>query len=267
VKIVRNREHVQVDPMATVIEAGLRHARYYLAVLRAADRRFVRGGAGVRESVARLDQEWTNIVRAQRWARGHTPHEEDAAWLCSRFADAGRQVIAFRLTPLDRVGWLHAARAGAHRCGDRRAEIVHLGNLASAYTRLGQPERAIELLEMRVHLAQAAGDAAAEDRMVGNLGAAYFALGDLQKAVELFERRVEISRASGDRVSEGRMLGNLGAAYRRLRQFGRARECMQRNLDISREMGDRLGEQQAMGNLAVLERNLGNPRRTALLSG
>jgi tetratricopeptide (TPR) repeat protein len=248
--------------VATLREAGLRHARCYLAVLQAADRRFVHGGDGVQAIVAWLDQEWTNIVLAQRWVQARMPHEEDAARLCSRFADAGRQVIAFRLTPLERVEWLHAARAGASRCGDRRAEIVHLGNLASAYTRLGQPERAIELLEMRMHLAQAAGDAEAENRAVGNLGAAYFALGDVQKAVELFERRVEISRAAGDRVSEGRMLGNLGAAYRRLRQFDRAQEYMQRNLDLSREIGDRLGEAQAIGNLAVLERNLGNPHRT-----
>jgi hypothetical protein len=130
--------------MATTRQADLLHARCYLAVLKAADRLFVRDDDGARESIARLDREWINIIKAQRRARARLEYDDDAPELCSRFADAGRQVIAFRLTPPERVEWLHAARSGARHCGDTWGEIVHIGNLASAYTRLGHPARAIE---------------------------------------------------------------------------------------------------------------------------
>ncbi len=55
--------------MPSLREASLRHARYYEAVLRTADRLYLRGGKDARQGLRLFDAEWLNIHAGQIYAQ------------------------------------------------------------------------------------------------------------------------------------------------------------------------------------------------------
>jgi tetratricopeptide (TPR) repeat protein len=57
---------------------------------------------------------------------------------------------------------------------------------------------------------------------LGNLGSAYSDLGEYQRAIETLEQRLVIAREIGDRRGAGTALGNLGNAYAALGDYPRA---------------------------------------------
>src|SRR5581483_11456771 len=129
--------------MPDALEARLRHAQYYATVLRAANNLYKRGGDRLRQALDLFEAELTNIRNGQSWSETHL-HEDDAAAVCSYYADGGRYLISLRLHPRERIRWLESAVAAARRLNDRKAEGVHLGNLASAYTRVGETDKALD---------------------------------------------------------------------------------------------------------------------------
>ena len=145
----------------------------------------------------------------------------------------------------------------AREIGDRRGEGSRLGNLGSAYYHLGQVEKAIEYYEQALVIAREIGDRRGEGADLGNLGSAYYQLGQVDKDIEYHEQALVIFREIGDRHGEGNELGNLGLAYYQLGQVDKAIEYYEQALVIAREIGDRRGEGADLGNLGSAYYQLG----------
>jgi tetratricopeptide (TPR) repeat protein len=207
-----------------------------------------------------LKAELGNLMAAGEWSRESGENEGVltlAQWLYAggvHFLDLrGHAREAVRL-----LGWaVEVARA----VGDRQAEGNHLGNLGSAYYRLGEVRRAIEYHEQALVIAREIGDRRGEGNHLGNLGLAYADLGEVRRAIEYYEQALVIARKIGDRRGEGNRLGNLGAAYYRLGEVRRAIECYEQALAIAREIGDRRNEGVHLGNLGLAYAALGEVRR------
>ncbi|HEX9670605.1 MAG TPA: hypothetical protein VGC93_14125, partial [Thermoanaerobaculia bacterium] len=69
--------------------AGRRHAGYYEHVLGAADELYLEGGASLLTGLALFDAEWGNVKAGQAWAASRAAEDEEAARLCSDYAEAG----------------------------------------------------------------------------------------------------------------------------------------------------------------------------------
>ena len=87
---------------------------------------------------------------------------------------------------------------------------------------------------------------------VGNLGSAYYRMGQIQKAISFYEQALRLARESNDRQGEGAWLGNLANCFSDLGQNARAIEYYEQALAISREVGDRKGEVSRPGQPRVI---------------
>ncbi len=138
----------------------------------------------------------------------------------------------------------------AQEIGDRRNEGTWLRNLGLAYTDLGQVENAIEYYEKALGIAQEIRDRRGEGNSLGNLGLAYTDLGQVEKALG-------IAQEIRDKRGEGNALENLGLAYTDLGQVEKAIEYYEKALSIAQEIRDRRGERNALGNLGSAYYGLG----------
>ena len=77
-------------------------------------------------------------------------------------------------------------------------------------------------LESGVEAAQNLEDKYDEGSHLGNLGSAYSNLGQIEKAMVYYEKALAISREIGDRENEGCWLGNIGLTYVNLGQIEKA---------------------------------------------
>ena len=114
-----------------------------------------------------------------------------------------------------------------------------VGNLGSAYYRMGQLQRARGCYEQALHLAQEHNDRWGEGTWLGNLGACIADLGQHARAIEYYEQALGIAREVGDRRGESADLGNLSIQYAEIGEVARAIEYCQQALAIDREIGDR----------------------------
>jgi tetratricopeptide (TPR) repeat protein len=87
---------------------------------------------------------------------------------------------------------------------------------------------------------------------LGNLALAYSALGQFHLAVAAYQQRIDVAREIGDRPGEAKALGNLGNTYSDMGETGLAIRCHKHNLAIAIQIGDRKGQAYAAWNLGLM---------------
>ena len=122
-------------------EAYLRHADYYVDVLRKANDLYLQGGGRFQHGLDLFDSNWDNIRAAQAWSSKLT-QDMEAIRLCSAFGGAATDCLDLRLSPSERIPWMQASLVSASQLGDEKARTGALGNLGTAYAALGELERA-----------------------------------------------------------------------------------------------------------------------------
>ncbi len=155
------------------------------------------------------------------------------------------------------IGYHEQALTISREIGDRQGEGNHLGSLGNAYRALGKVEKAIGYYEQGLAISRAIGHQQGEGNRLGNLGTAYYSLGEVEKAIGYHEQALTISREIGDRQGEGNRLGNLGNAYSSLGEVEKAIGYYEQALALSREIGHRQGEGNRLGNLGTAYYSLG----------
>ena len=140
---------------------------------------------------------------------------------------------------------------------ERWKHMASLISLGTAYSYLGQYQRAIEFHQQHLEIARDIGNRQGEANSLGSLGNAYSYLGQYQRAIEFHQQHLEIARDIGDRQGEAAALGNLGTAYSYLGQYQRGIELHQQSLEIERDIGNRRGEARSLQNLAALYQRCG----------
>ena len=234
----------------------LRHARYYVRIAAHAQDDLYRQGNAL-AGLALFDQERAQIDAGWGWAMAHAG---------TRDADKLLLLYAIRLYAIaeirydrrrERIPQSEAQLAAAGRLGDRYNEGYALGNLGNAYSRLGEPHKAIAFYEQRLEIAREIGDRDGEAAVLGNLGNAYYYLGEPHKAIAFHEQHLDIARAIGYPKGEGLALGRLGNAYCYLGEPHKAIAFHEQHLDIARAIGYRRGEALAVSGLGDAYNKLG----------
>src|SRR5262245_30408907 len=106
------------------------------------------------------------------------------------------------------------------------------------FTRIGETERAVSLLEEALTLVGSMGDRALESDVLDSLGMAVLQAGQPQRSLDLFKLVLEHARTAGDRFAERMAFFHLGLAYSALRDFSRACDHMDHALAIAGKIGD-----------------------------
>jgi tetratricopeptide (TPR) repeat protein len=149
------------------------------------------------------------------------------------------------------------AVAAARQTGDPTRETAALGQLGTAYRRLGRVDEATQALERALSLAEAAGDHAVEADLRARLTAAHLNARRYGEAVRHGERAVILARASADPRAEAGALINLGVAHDDLGRYREAMRFQQEAMAVGRRVGSRTHECIALANLGDLSQRLG----------
>ena len=250
--------------------ASLRHAEYYLSVLRQSEHLYTQGREGQGQALKLFDAEWPNIKAAQRWTASTAGQNDEASRLCGDFPNAGPNLLDLRLDPHERIRWSRAALKSARRLKRRESEYAALTTLGRAFTIPRMTHRAIVLQQKALEIALGAGNRKVECSALINLGLAWYISGisrgkhqarEAQREVEyalgyfdqaLSNIRQIPDRSKDDRKSEANALGNIGHAWHRLGDPMRAIRCYEEQLAIAEGVGDRRIESQALGSLGIV---------------
>jgi tetratricopeptide (TPR) repeat protein len=99
------------------------------------------------------------------------------------------------------------------------------------------------------------------ENSVGNLGSAYGRMGQFQRAITFYEQALQLARERQDRGGQGTWLGNLASCVSDVGQNARATEYLEEALAICREVGDRKGEASALATMGCLCSEIGQCTR------
>ncbi|HSA94293.1 MAG TPA: tetratricopeptide repeat protein [Terriglobales bacterium] len=153
-----------------------------------------------------------------------------------------------------------AALAAFRAAGNGRGEAITIGLMGNCYKRLGDYERARQMLEQALAMKQKLGDRAEEGRTLSHLGLLFWEMGDYPKATERLEQSIEIARKIGDRQLEGASANNLGLVNDEQGDYESSLKNYRHALELHRAAGFERGESDALGNIGGVSLLLGRYR-------
>ncbi len=153
-----------------------------------------------------------------------------------------------------------SALAAFRTAGDARGEAITLGLIGNCYKKLGDYDRARQMLEQALAMKQKLGDRPEEGRTLSHLGLLFWEMGDYPRASEHLLRSIELARQIGDLRLEGSSANNLGLVYDEQGEYRRSREQYQRALELHRSTAFERGESDTLGNLGGVHLLLGRFR-------
>jgi adenylate cyclase len=137
----------------------------------------------------------------------------------------------------------------AEELGDR----VGLGStyniLGTIYRSQAKYDQTIDAYTMKLKISQELGDKSGVGIAYCNLGIVYQNKGEHEKAIGLLEHYLNISEELGDKHGIGQAYVNLGVVYWLKNEYDRAIKSFEKYLMISEELGDKRGIAVASGNL------------------
>jgi tetratricopeptide (TPR) repeat protein len=121
--------------------------------------------------------------------------------------------------------------------GNRQQQIV-IGALGSAYTTIGEVQKAVELFSRAQSDARAAGNRHAEARWLANLANLFAYLGHTKRAIEPYQQAIHISEELADQAMQAQTLFALGLAYSDLDQLRDAISTLKSAQTLFAALGD-----------------------------
>jgi tetratricopeptide (TPR) repeat protein/DNA-binding XRE family transcriptional regulator len=150
------------------------------------------------------------------------------------------------------------ALAAANRLGDAAAQAVSSRLLASAWTDLGDHDRALGLYATSLTLYQRLGNRRGQAKIHHSLCALAERQGRYADALGHSEQALRLFKAIGDKPSEAATLNSVGWCHGLLGDYQQARVCCRQALILTAEIGDRWTEGCVWDSVGYAEHHLGN---------
>jgi class 3 adenylate cyclase/predicted ATPase len=144
----------------------------------------------------------------------------------------------------------------AEELDDRRGKASVYNILGTVYRSQGKYSEAIEAFEMKLKTSAELGDKSGIGIAYSNLGNVYQNRGEYERAIEYFEKHLDICNEIGDKSGVGLAQNNLGIIYFSNDEYARAIKALESYLGISKELGDKRGIAIASGNLGEVHESL-----------
>ncbi|MDT7790562.1 MAG: hypothetical protein QOF58_8981 [Pseudonocardiales bacterium] len=202
--------------------------------------------SGYAESMEWLERERENLVATATSG----DHSGDLSTTLLRYLD----LRGYHDDALVLHGHAHSSVRGG---GDVEAECQALGNLGTAYERLGRYGEAEKHHREALDLARSAGVLPLEGRTHNNLANVYLAVADHHNALEHYRQALDIAVRTGNRVGQCRSANNLGIVHERLGQYDEALVQHTEALTVAEQIDDVAGRGYALHSLGFGLRRLG----------
>lgn len=164
-----------------------------------------------------------------------------------------------KLKDLNRaVHHLNLVLNAAREDGNKLDEANTLGNLSEVYKNFGANSEAIKCAEQAAHIFQELGYPHLATQSLLQSGELSVETNDLGHGIEKIRQALASYREIGDRHGELVALGSLAGAYMSSQDFLQAIGMLEEQLKIAREIGDRHREGNALGNKGIVLVKLGN---------
>jgi tetratricopeptide (TPR) repeat protein len=222
-----------------------------VTLLARANELYLQGGEALGRGLALFDTQRLNIESGWAWASAHAAQEEWADQLCVRFPIVGSDILDIRQTPDDRIRWLQAPLAAAHRLKDHSEEAILLRDAGTAYYNMGDIQHAIDYYTQALTLARETGDRRTEEGALAGLGLAYARNGNFPHALEYHEKGIALSREISDRRRECHSISHMARTHSLMANVREAMELCEQALAIARETGDLCAEARLLGDMAA----------------
>jgi CHAT domain-containing protein len=120
------------------------------------------------------------------------------------------------------------------------------------------PQAALPLFEALANESEQAGDHLSLGRSIGMLGEIHWRLGNYDRAAELLGQALTIKRGTGDRLQQGKTLNVLGLLHWDLGEYDRAKVHFAEGSAIAEELGDHRLAGALLNNLSLVHDELGD---------
>lgn len=184
-----------------------RLATEFMNVLESAHFHVAKGDKEAIKGFRLFDLELENIKAGMEWSRRHCAKDNDAAQICSGYAENGATMISQRLSPAECVRWFEAALTAARQLKDKEAERKHLLNLGRQYVLLKQSEKATRSLQSALEFCKSEGDVEGQKTALQQLTLLSLSNNDHPLAIKYIEESLELD--SGDPETKFELLTQL----------------------------------------------------------
>lgn len=116
--------------MPTIYQASLRHAVYYLLLLRDLSQVFDENAELIPDALEAFDYEWPNFQAGYDWSLSISETDNEAAAICSSYPGCGAYLLDLRQHPRERIKWIEEGIRLARQLKDRSLEGHLLNCLA-----------------------------------------------------------------------------------------------------------------------------------------
>jgi len=140
---------------------------------------------------------------------------------------------------------------------DRHAMARAVQVLGTAYERMYEWRKAVEVHEKAFCMALEFGDLAVQAATTNSLGIDYMMLGDYEKSLELFEKAMSVVSRTKDINRLGAIHLNLGNYYRRLNRWEEAIDNLRKGIEIQERIGNRQALANGLHTLGIIHDDLG----------
>jgi CHAT domain-containing protein/Tfp pilus assembly protein PilF len=144
--------------------------------------------------------------------------------------------------------------------GNRLGEAITVGLIGNCHKRLGDYERALELLEQALIMKRELGNRLEEGKTLSHLGLVHWEQADYDRAIEHLEEAAAIGKEIDDAKLQGAALNNLSLVFDELGDYERSLEQYRLALDLFRDTGFAEGESYVLGNIGGVHLLLGQFR-------
>lgn len=153
----------------------------------------------------------------------------------------------------DNINWIERGLEAAHFL--KRFDLLgRLGqDLGWCYRMLGQPQRALEYLELALAVRQRHGPHIGEAATLNMMGVVYDDLGAYQQAIDYLQKALVIRREVEHRAGEAITLHNIASTYFNAGQWTEAETFYNSSLELARELNDEAGIAGTLNNLGELK--------------
>ncbi|MBC8286529.1 MAG: hypothetical protein H8E42_03545 [Nitrospinae bacterium] len=207
-------------------ETRLRHAAYYLPLLKTAQENILKSGEKSRDGLNLLQREWVNIRTALDRMRKNSVEGKQAAELFNSYMVAGAETLPLYFFPKECQGYLEAGLKVSQRLSTKNSETQHLLNLGAFHISQAKHKQASEYLEQADQLATTLQDPQSKGKILNEMARLHLTTGKTDEAIEVLLEKRQLCQENKIEVDEEISLLRLGLAFEKKGEFGKAIEAM-----------------------------------------
>ncbi len=207
-------------------ETRLRHAAYYLPILKTAQENILKSGEKARDGLQLFHREWTNIRSALDRVRKNSVEGKLAAELFNSYMIVAAELLPLYFFPKECQSYLEAALKVSQRLSTKNSEVEHLVNLGAFHISQAKYKEAGEYLERANELATTLQDPLSKGKVLNEMARLHLTTNKPGETIEVLLEKIKLCQDNKVVVDEEISLLRLGLAYEKKGEFSKAIKVM-----------------------------------------